>query len=158
MKAKITGRSNSRGTVLRAVAFAMLLAGVATAATSDAPREAIIHPLANANFKSVSDLACLGTAVEVGDPGSGPSSVLLKADKNCATSWHFHSAEEQLMVIKGELKIETGDLQTATLGPGGFALLPSKAKHRFTCSRKSECLWFLMMDRKFDSTSVEPRN
>jgi quercetin dioxygenase-like cupin family protein len=132
--------------------------GIGTPASYDEPREAIVHPLANANFASDGDPACLSSAVEVGNPSSGPSTILLKADRGCVIRWHFHSAEEQLMVIKGELKIEMVSIPSVTLGPGGFVLIPSKAKHQFTCSRKSECLLFLTIDRPFDGTWVKPGN
>ena len=129
----------------------------ATTASSDEPRPAaVLHPLANANFKSTSDPVCLATAVEVGDPSRGPSTVLLKANRGCVVRWHFHSAEEQLMVIKGELKIEETRTPATTLGPGGFAMIPSKEKHQFTCTHKSECLFFLTIDRAYDSTWVRP--
>lgn len=72
--------------------------------------------------------------------------------------WHFHSAEEQLIVVKGELKVEMTTMPAAILGPGGFALIPSREKHQFTCTRKSECLMFLIIDRPFDSTWVSPGN
>ena len=60
------------------------------------------------------------------------------------------------MVIKGELKIELTSLAATTLSPGGFAFLPSKEKHQFTCTHKSECLFFLMIDRACDGTWVRP--
>jgi quercetin dioxygenase-like cupin family protein len=137
---------------LCALPFVLLFLCVATTASSDQPREAIVHPLQNANFKSTDDPACLSTAVEVGDPSRGPSTVLLKAKKGCFVRWHYHSADHELMLIKGELRVDISMLPSATLGPGGYVFIPSKLKHDFTCTRKSECLIFLTMDRPFDNT------
>ena len=143
--------------VLSFIPLLLSFTSAATTASSDEPRPAaVLHPLANANFKPTNDPACLATAVEVGDPSRGPSTVLLKANRGCVVRWHFHSAEEQLMVIKGELKIEETSMPATTLSAGGFALIPSKEKHEFTCTYKSECLFFLMIDRAYDSSWVRP--
>jgi quercetin dioxygenase-like cupin family protein len=158
MNLQISGHNKMRKRALCVVPFALLLIAVATTASSDEPRQAIVHPLANANFASDGDPACLGSAVEVGNPSTGPSTILLKADPGCLVPWHFHSAEEQLMVIKGELKTEMASMPSTILGPGGFALIPSKEKHQFACSPKSECLLFLTIDRAFDSAWVRPGN
>jgi quercetin dioxygenase-like cupin family protein len=124
----------------------------ATTVSSDLSREPIVHPVENANFKAVADPKCAYTAVEAGDPAAGPSTVLMKADKGCFVRWHVHSAEQQLMVIKGEVRVDIALTPTATLGPGGYVLIPGKTKHQITCGRKSECLLFLTMDRPFDSS------
>jgi quercetin dioxygenase-like cupin family protein len=123
----------------------------ASAVSSDQAREPIVHPIENANFKAVADPKCVYTAVEGGDPSAGPSTVLMKADKGCFVRWHVHTAEQQVMVIKGEVRVDIAMTPTATLGPGGYVLIPSKTKHQITCGRKSECLLFLTMDRAFDS-------
>ena len=146
-----------RSSVLRFIPFFLgFTSAVTTASSDEPPPAAVLHPLANANFKSTNDPVCLATAVEVGDPSRGPSTVLLKANRGCVVRWHFHSAEEQLLVIKGELKIEETNMPATTLSPGGFALIPRKEKHQFTCSHKSECLFFLTIDRAYDSTWVRP--
>lgn len=131
--------------------LAMFFCAAGTA-SSDQSREPIVHPIENANFKAADDPKCIYTAVEAGDPSSGPSTVLLKADKGCFVRWHVHTAEQQLMVIKGELKVDLALTPSATIGPGGYILIPGKTKHQLTCGRKSECLMFLTMDRPFDST------
>jgi quercetin dioxygenase-like cupin family protein len=136
--------------VHRLLPFALFFC-FAGAVSSDQSREPIIHPIENANYKTVADPKCVYTAVEAGDPSSGPSTVLLKADKGCFVRWHVHTAEQQLMVIKGEVKIDIALTPSATLGPGGYVLIPGKTKHQLTCGRKSECLMFLTMDRAFDS-------
>ncbi len=157
MNLPINTRGNLRNSVFIFISLLLLLVATAMTVSSDEPRPpAILHPLANANFKSTDDPACLATAVEIGNPSTGPSTVLLKANRGCVVRWHFHSAQEQLMVIKGELKIELTSRPSTTLSPGGFVFLPSKEKHQFTCTHKSECLFFLMIDRAYDSAWVRP--
>ncbi|MGB8543666.1 MAG: cupin domain-containing protein [Candidatus Acidiferrales bacterium] len=149
---------NSRGSVLRATALVGMILCVAASASSDSPREAIIHPLQNANFVSATEPACLSTAVEAGNPATGPSAVLVKMEKGCMDAWHFHTAAEELIVIKGELKVETFSVPPAILGPGGYAQIPSNEKHQFTCGAKSECLAFVRIDRAYDSKAVQAPN
>jgi hypothetical protein len=36
------------------------------------------------------------------------------------------------------------------LGPGGFAMMPSKAKHQFSCQSKTACVMFVTFDRTYD--------
>jgi len=43
-----------------------------------------------------------------------------------------------------------------TMGPGGFAMMPSKAMHWFTCKSKDTCLMFVTFDRKYDIVWAKP--
>ena len=43
-----------------------------------------------------------------------------------------------------------GAYRISTLGPGGFAMMPSKAMHWFTCKSKNTCLMFVTFDRTYD--------
>jgi len=147
MKLKLANGSSLRKGVLREISLGTLLVVLATSASFDSPRESIIHPLQNANFVSASDPACLSTAVEAGNPATGPSAVLVKMEKGCMDRWHFHKAAEELIVIKGELKVEMASMPSAILGPGGYAQIPSNEQHQFACSAKRECLTFVRIDR-----------
>jgi quercetin dioxygenase-like cupin family protein len=167
MKPKTNGRSdawrfllrgNFRYGALRAISLGVLLSCVVASAASDSPREPVIHPLQNANFASHSDIPCLSTALEAGDPDTGPSAILVKMDKGCVYAWHFHTAIEEIIVIKGEFKVEMFSMPPAILGPGGYVQVPSNEKHQYSCSAKGECLWFVRIDRVFDSKEVKPAN
>jgi quercetin dioxygenase-like cupin family protein len=63
---------------------------------------------------------------------------------------HYHTAEEQLMVVQGDVLTGMDGMAEATLGPGGFAMMPSKAMHWFTCKSKNTCLMFVTFDRTYD--------
>jgi quercetin dioxygenase-like cupin family protein len=155
MSSKLDAFNKTRWT-LYLMPVVLLLISVGTTASSDEPRQPIIHPLANANFASDGNPACLGNAVEAGNPSTGPSTVLLKAQKGCVVPWHSHSASEQLVVIKGAFQIEMVSVPSAILEPGDFVLIPSKEEHQFTCTPKSECLVLLMIDRAFDNKWAKP--
>jgi hypothetical protein len=47
-------------------------------------------------------------------------------------------------------------MKDAVLGPGGFAMMPGKAPHWFTCTAKEECLMFVTFDRAYDVVWIKP--
>ncbi len=99
--------------------------------------------------------SCIPGAVQSGDPSKGPSVILFKASAGCLIPWHWHTPTEQIMLVIGSAKVEMKDGgRTATLGPGGFALMPSKHVHQFTCI--SACTGFVHSDAKFDIHYVDP--
>jgi hypothetical protein len=75
--------------------------------TPDVQRDVKIQPLENAHYKSTKDLPCLGNAVEDGSPDTEASTVLIKMEKGCAVEWHYHTAESQFMIVKGQLTVQT---------------------------------------------------
>ncbi len=72
---------------------------------------------------------CLTLAVERGDPSSGPSILLVKGTKGCSAPWHFHSPNEQLMMVSGTGRVEMKGEAAVNLHSGGFAFAPVKHVH-----------------------------
>jgi quercetin dioxygenase-like cupin family protein len=116
----------------------------------------IVTPLASANLVFDGEPACLKVARENGDPDKGPSTFLLEAPSGCVVPAHYHTAEEQLMVVRGSVFTGMAGMAEATLGPGGFAMMPSKAMHWFTCKSKDTCLMFVTFDRTYDIVWAKP--
>ena len=116
----------------------------------------IVTPLASANLVFDGEPACLKVARENGDPDKGASTFLLEAPSGCVVPAHYHTAEEQLMVVQGEVLTGMEGMAEATLGPGGFAMMPSKAMHWFTCKAKDTCLMFVTFDRRYDIVWAKP--
>jgi quercetin dioxygenase-like cupin family protein len=109
-----------------------------------------IKPLASVKFAPDPDVKCLSSAVETGDPNKGRSTLILKAPSGCVVPWHSHTAEEQLIVITGNVKSEMLDHEPARLGPGGFAVMGSRMPHQFTCLARPGCLMFVAFDGPYD--------
>jgi quercetin dioxygenase-like cupin family protein len=109
-----------------------------------------VRTLSDVKFEQDDDVKCLSSAVESGDPAKGPSTIVLKAPPNCAIPWHYHTAQEQLIVIQGRVPTEMQDMQKQVLAPGGFAMMPAKAKHRFSCQSKNGCILFVTFDSTYD--------
>lgn len=116
----------------------------------------IVTPLASANLVFDGEPACLKVARENGDPDTGPSTFLLEAPSGCVVPAHYHTAEEQLIVVRGDVLTGMDGMAEATLGPGGFAMMPSKAMHWFSCKSKDTCLMFVTFDRKYDIVWAKP--
>jgi quercetin dioxygenase-like cupin family protein len=108
------------------------------------------NPLASIRFEADSDVKCLLSAVEAGDPNTGPSTIILKAPIGCVVPWHSHTAQEQAVVIQGLVKMEMTDSPATLFGPGGFALMRGKVPHQFTCGPKAACLIMVWFDAKYD--------
>jgi quercetin dioxygenase-like cupin family protein len=114
-----------------------------------------IIPLEDAPFSQDLDVKCLQGALENGNPETGPSTFLLKAPPGCRVAAHYHTAEEQLIVIQGSVTTGMKGMPEAELTAGGFAVMPSKAVHWFSCSGKAPCLMVVTFDRKYDIVWVD---
>jgi glyoxylate utilization-related uncharacterized protein len=63
---------------------------------------------------------------------------------------HYHTAEEQLIVVRGDVETGMDGLSPRLLQAGGFAMMPSKEKHWFSCKLQAGCLMFVTFDRAYD--------
>ena len=124
-----------------------LLAALPFAAAGAAP---FITPLDKAHFAQDDDVKCLMTALENGNPDTGPSTFLLKAPAGCRVAPHYHTAEEQLIVIRGTVFTEMKGMPGTELTAGGVAVMPGKAVHWFSCTGKDPCLMVVTFNQKYD--------
>ncbi len=97
--------------------------------------------------------ACITMAVESGDPSKGSSVIVFKGTAGCAIPWHWHTPTEHVMMVSGSAKVEMKGMSAATIGPGGYAMMPSKHQHQFTCT--SACTLFVSSDAPFDIHYVD---
>ena len=137
-------------------AFLMLLT-VALAIGAQAPKRGIVKPLADVKFPGDDEHKCLQFALENGDLKAGPSTAVMRATPNCVIPPHYHTAEEQLMIVRGEVSTGMEGMQETVLGPGGFAMMPSKRVHWFSCTAKEECVMFVTFDRVYDIVWVKQK-
>jgi quercetin dioxygenase-like cupin family protein len=99
---------------------------------------------------------CVTLAVESGDPTKGPSVIIFKGTAGCMIPWHWHTPTENVMIVSGSAKVEMKDSKaTSILGPGGYAMMPSKHVHQFTCT--SACTAFVVSDAAFDIHYVDDK-
>jgi quercetin dioxygenase-like cupin family protein len=112
--------------------------------------QGVVKPLSDVKFQPDEDVKCLSSAVETGDLSKGPSTIVLRAPQGCLIPWHYHTAEEQLIVIQGKVPTEMEGMPKQVLESGGFAMMPGKTKHRFSCQSKVGCILFVTFDKAYD--------
>jgi quercetin dioxygenase-like cupin family protein len=137
--------------------LAMFLVAAVASSPAQAPHQGVVIPLSSAKLVSDGEPTCLKVARENGDPDTGPSTFLLEATPGCVVPAHYHTAEEQLIVVRGDVLTGMDGMSEKILGPGGFAMMPSKAMHWFTCQSKSPCLMFVTFDRTYDIVWAKPQ-
>jgi quercetin dioxygenase-like cupin family protein len=128
----------------------ILLLAIASRFEAQTKTQGAVRPLAEVKFDPDDDVKCLLSAVETGNPATGSSTIILKSPPNCLVPWHYHTATEQLIVVQGSVQTEMEGMSPRPLGPGGFAMMPSKAKHQFSCQSKTACVMFVTFDRTYD--------
>jgi quercetin dioxygenase-like cupin family protein len=138
--------------------FAAMVSPAGTLTAADNPAAGTAHlitPLKSARFAQDDDVKCLMSALENGNPDTGPSTFLLKAPAGCKVAPHYHSSEEQLIVIRGRVLTEMKGMSGVTLTAGGVAVMPAKAVHWFSCSGKDPCLMAVTFNQKYDIVWVD---
>jgi quercetin dioxygenase-like cupin family protein len=99
---------------------------------------------------------CVQIAIESGDPAQGAFVALAKAKTGCTVPWHWHTANEQLMIVDGAARVQMKDTgKPIALRAGGFAMMPARHVHEFQCTQA--CTFFLVSDQKFDIHYVNPQ-
>ena len=130
--------------------LAVFLLAAAPLLPAQSAKSGVVRPLSEAQLAPDEDRKCLQSALENGDPATGPSTFVLKAPPGCRVPWHFHTAEEQLIVVSGTVLTEMEGMPPRTLGAAGFALMPGKVKHQFSCESKQSCILFVTFNRAYD--------
>jgi hypothetical protein len=92
--------------------------------------------------------ACATAAILRGNPRWGPAWVLLRLAAGCKVPWHWHTANETLLVISGRGSVTAKDGRPLQFTPGAFASLPNHHAHHASCTRT--CLLFNTADAAFD--------
>jgi Cupin domain len=132
------------------ILLACLAVFISGAARAEDRATGTLKPRSSVKFSPDKDVQCLSSAIETGDPTTGRSTLILKASPGCVVPWHFHTAEEQLIIISGAVLAEMTDHRPTRLGPGGFAMMGGHMPHQFTCQGKSACLMIVAFDRAYD--------
>src|SRR5882762_9588848 len=141
----VSGRTTRIVLGLAPLVILLVAVGAASRGQGQTSPHRIVTPLAGANL------------VFDGEPAEGPSTFLFEAPSGCVGPAHYHTAEEQLMVVRGDVLTGMDGMAEATLGPGGFAMMPSKAMHWFTCKSKDSCQMFVTFDRTYDIVWAKPQ-
>ena len=124
------------------------------AATAHADDAGVLRRMDDNQFVALPGFpTCVTQSVQSGDPSKGPSVILFKGTKNCTIPWHWHTPNEQVMLVSGTARVEMRGGAGKVIGPGGYALMPSKHVHQFTCVKA--CVGFVAGDAAFDMHYVD---
>lgn len=99
--------------------------------------------------------ACLTLSAQRGDPFKGPAVILIKMTPGCKVFWHWHTANEALLMVSGKGKIEMKDEAAAAsaVASGDYVFLPGKHVHQFSCA--TACTFFDVTEGAFDIHYVD---
>ena len=113
----------------------------------------VVSP-ATSKFANMAGLpSCMTSSVLHGDPSKGPSTILLKFTPGCSVPWHWHTANETLVMVSGSGSAQMKDGQPMAMKAGDYLYLPAKGIHRFTA--KSAVYMYDMPDGAFDIHYVD---
>ena len=136
--------------------FLLVAVTLSAQAPNSGPKPGVVRQLSEVKFPPGDGPDCLQFFLETGDLKTGPSTAIMKVAPKCVIPPHYHTAEEQLIIVKGDVSTGMQGMQDTVLGPGGFAMMPSKQPHWFTCTAKEECLMFVTFDRAYDIVWLKP--
>jgi len=126
------------------------------------PHSVVAQPAGDAPGRNVADMkfalvpgmpTCATASVQNGDPSKGASILLAKLEAGCLVPWHWHTPNENLMLVSGSGRAEMKGGKAFVLKPGGFAQMPSKHAHQFSCT--SVCMLYVYSDAAFDMHYVD---
>jgi quercetin dioxygenase-like cupin family protein len=96
---------------------------------------------------------CARVSPRSGDPTKGAFIVYAKVPTGCSIPWHWHTANETLLIVSGAAHMEMKGEKPMTLRLGGFTSLPSHQTHQLHC--KQNCTFFIQSDGAFDIHYVD---
>jgi quercetin dioxygenase-like cupin family protein len=139
---------------LLVIALGVLTLGPSVPAQAEDAEKMVALDPQKLEFTTVPDMpACATAAILRGNPRSGPAWVLLKLASGCRVPWHWHTANESLVVISGRGTLAMKDGPSLRFAPGAYTSLPSHHAHQSSCSRT--CLLFNAADAAFDIHYVD---
>jgi quercetin dioxygenase-like cupin family protein len=97
---------------------------------------------------------CATFAVEHGNPKADSSVMqLLKLTRGCTVPMHWHSGNEQLMLISGTAQVEMQGEQSHTLKAGSYVFMPAHHFHQLSCP--TDCTFHRAVDVPIDIHYVD---
>jgi len=149
----------SQANRLRALLIVVAVAGAVAKSTAsygaDEYEMSVLEP-GKLKFEAIPGMpACVTAATLRGNPRFGPAWVLLKLGSDCFVPAHWHTPNEDLVVISGEGRISMRDGLSLEFVPGAYSFLPSGHVHQAYCSRS--CLLFNVADAAFDMHFVDEK-
>jgi quercetin dioxygenase-like cupin family protein len=134
----------------------VLFAGCSSLNAQSVPEKPVVNHAATASFAPVSNIPeCAMASLERGDPATGSSTFLLRMTAGCEVPWHWHTADETLLMVSGSLSIHMKDNRPAAARHSDYIFLPAKHAHSAKCLGADSCEFFLVSGGAFDIHYVD---
>ncbi len=131
----------------------LLASALITPLAAQSPDQMPYAALASTKFMTLPVLpSCMTISAQRGDPMKGAAVLLLQVKSGCVVPWHWHTANENLMMVSGKGKSEMSG-GAHTMAMGDYLYLAGRQVHQFTCI--SSCLVFDVIDEAFDIHYVD---
>lgn len=131
------------------IGLGVLASVLAVPSIAQSPDQMSYAAMASSKFVTLPVLpTCMTFAAQRGDPTKGAAVLLLKFKSGCVVPWHWHTSNENLMVVSGRGKAEMKAGGAHTMAVGDYLYLPAKQGHQFTCT--TSCAVFDVIDGAFD--------
>ncbi|MCU1235109.1 MAG: Cupin 2, conserved barrel domain protein [Candidatus Solibacter sp.] len=89
------------------------------------------------------------------DAQTGGMELLVRYPAGHVFAPHWHSVNERIVVLEGQLAVKVGSGPEKLLEAGGFAFLPAKEVQRLACTSKTRCTFYIQWDGKLDNHKAE---
>jgi quercetin dioxygenase-like cupin family protein len=116
-----------------------------------AENEMVVKNSEPADFHQVPIMPqCFAGAMQRMNRSTGAAVFLVRVVGNagCTVPSHWHTSGEQITVVSGTVKIVMQDGKSSELKEGGYAYIPSKHVHAFSCA--GPCVHFVQSDGPYD--------
>jgi len=129
--------------------FLVLLLACAVTLAAQSSEQMPYAAMATTKFITLPMLpACMTLSAQHGDPMKGAAVLLVKFTSGCVVPWHWHTANENLLMVSGKGKAEMKSGGAHAMTAGDYIFLPGKMPHQFTCI--SSCVLFDVTEGAFD--------
>jgi quercetin dioxygenase-like cupin family protein len=116
----------------------------------------LLQQAAKAKFISVPGVpACTTLAPLRGDMGKTAATLMVRMKAGCMVPFHWHTPSEEMVVLQGSPLAQMFGKHPYALKVGSYSQLPTHHVHRFKCTSKVDCLFFLVADGPFDIHFVD---
>lgn len=95
-------------------------------------------------------------AVVHGDPSRPNADVLFEVPGGSVIPRHWHSSEERMAALQGELEVRYDGHPAAALRAGRYAFGPARMPHSANCRSSEPCVLFIAFEAPVDAFEGEP--
>lgn len=97
-----------------------------------------------------------GIAVVRGDPAGSEADAFFRVPAKAQIPLHWHTAAERIVLVSGQLAVQSDGQPPATLTPGTYGYMPARLPHSATCEGEQPCVLFIAFMGPVDANAGRP--